>query len=61
MSLAGASALTAAIVVVAPEVGRELLFTLIGAWTVLAAVRIVILVGLTRKFYRSLGAAPAAH
>jgi hypothetical protein len=54
-ALAAGSALTATIIVVAPEVGREVLLALIGAWTVLAIVRIVVVVGLTRKVYQSLG------
>jgi hypothetical protein len=61
VSLAGASAFAAAIVVLAPEVGREVLLALIGGWTVLAAVRIVILVGYTRRFYQRLEAAHAAR
>jgi hypothetical protein len=61
MSLAGASAVTAAILVVAPEVGREVLLALIGAWTVLAAVRIVILVGQMRNFYLWLEGARASR
>ncbi len=63
VSLAGASALAAAIVVLAPEVGREVLLALIGGWTVLAAVRIMILVGYTRRLYHYMEAAlaPRAH
>jgi hypothetical protein len=59
MSLAGASAFAAAIAVLAPEVGREVLIALIGGWTVLAAVRIVMIVGYTRRFYKHFEAAHA--
>ena len=59
-ALAGGSALTATIVVVAPAVGGEILIALIGAWTVLAIVRVALVLGLTRQLIYRLGAATAA-
>jgi hypothetical protein len=58
--LAGASALTATIVAVAPEVGAGVLGSLIVAWAVLGIVRVVIVVGVARQIYHRLDAIRAA-
>jgi hypothetical protein len=58
--VAGASALTATIVVVAPEVGAGMLGSLIAAWAVLGIVRVVIVVGIARQIYHRLDAVRAA-
>jgi len=54
--LAVSTTLMATIVVVAPEVGRELVLALTGAWIVLAALRVIVIVEVARRLYRRLGA-----
>lgn len=58
-ALAGGTALTATIVLVAPTVGSEVLMALIGAWTVLAVVRVALVVGLTRQLVHRIGTTTA--
>lgn len=54
--LAVGSTLMGTILVVAPEIGRELVLALTGAWIVLAVARIFVIVGLVHRFYERLAA-----
>lgn len=59
IALGGASALTAAIVLLAPEVGLVALGAMIGAWVALGVVRVVILLGVAQQLYLRYGPQPA--
>ena len=61
VAMAAVSALTVTIVVMAPEMGGTVALALTGAWTVLAIVRIILIVRVTRKLYQNFGRAIAAR
>jgi hypothetical protein len=52
LALGGASALTAAIAIAAPDVGLAALSSLIVAWVALGVVRVIILLGVARQLQR---------
>lgn len=61
IALGGASVLTAAIVVAAPDAGLVALSSMIVAWVILGVVRVVILLGVARQLHVLSNAAPAAY